>query len=183
MQDASYLDRIEVTDPTQQLPTLHEMIIQNNKTGFQFNPTPPSSLRSFRVYFKMPIPIALVQILTPRSNVKQIRLSYFDQNNQTIKNRDFQDWQINYISQYGRENNSLDKLCPDFKFKGIRVDLLPTNFSSVIAYNTTLKVFIRPCQGLNGPIRMLKRILKYYNRFIYFFFRYSFMSRIKYFNI
>lgn len=147
MQDGSYLDRIEVSDSTQQLPTLHEMIVKNNQTGFQFNSS--TSSRYFRIYFKVPIPIALVQVLTPRSNVKQIRLSYFDDNNEQIKNRDFQGWKINHISHYGRENNSLDKLCPDFKFRGIRVDLLPKDFSSIPAYNTTLKVYIRPCQGLN----------------------------------
>jgi len=152
MQDANYFDRIEVSEPTEQLSTLHDMIITNNKTGFQFYPS--TTLRYFRVYFKTTIPIALVQILTPRSNVKQIRLSYFDENNQTIRNYGLQDWQINYISQYGRENNSLEKLCPDFPFRGIRVDILEPNSSSVTAYNVTLKVFIRPCLG--GK-RMLKK--------------------------
>jgi hypothetical protein len=151
MQDPSYLERIEVSEPSEQLNTLQAMIIRNNQTGFQFNSS--TTLRSFRVYFKMEIPIARVQILTPRSNVKQIRLSYFDDFNRTIKAPEFQDWQINYISQYGRENNSLDKLCPTFQFRGIRVDILHTDNSSEIAHNATLRVFIRPCHGLAGYLR------------------------------
>lgn len=146
MQDSSYLDRIEVSEISQQLNSLREMIIRNNQTGFQFNPS--NTLRYFRIYFKYTIPIARVQILTPKSNVKQLRLSYFDENNQTIRNENLQNWQINHISDYGRENNTLDKLCPNFKFRGIQVDILPVDVTSTtIANNVTLKVFTRPCKG------------------------------------
>jgi hypothetical protein len=154
MQDSSYLDRIEVSDQNSQLNNLHDMIIRNNKTGFQFNLSP--TLRYFRVFFKIPISIALVQILTPRSNVKQIRLSYINQYNQTIKNPQLQDWQINYISDFGRENNSLDKLCPSFPFSGIQVDILQPDSLSQLVHNATLKVFIRNCEGVGGQKRMLK---------------------------
>ncbi|CAF4275432.1 unnamed protein product, partial [Rotaria sp. Silwood2] len=150
MQDPNYLERIEVSETSEQLNTLHDMIIHNNKTGFQFNPSITS--RYFRVYFKKPIPIALVQVLTPRSNVKQIRLSYFDHYNQTIKNPALQGWQVNHVSQFGRENNSLDKLCPNFLFHGIRVDLLQTDSSSSLVHNATLKVHIRTCDGIGGRI-------------------------------
>jgi len=146
MQDSSYLDAIEVSEVGQQLNSLHDMIIRNNQTGFQFNPT--ATLKSFRIYFKYTIPIARVQILTPKSNVKQLRLSYFNQQNETIKNSNLQNWQINHISDYGRENNTLDKLCPDFKFRGVQVDLLSLDpLSPFIANNVTLKIFIRPCKG------------------------------------
>jgi hypothetical protein len=155
MQDSSYLDQIEVSEATEQLNTLHDMIVRNNKTGFQFSPSTKS--RYFRVFFKIPIPIARVQILTPRSNVEQIRLSYFDEKNQTIKNHDLQNWQINYVSQFDRANNTLDKLCPNFPFHGIRVDILQPNSSFALVYNATLKVFIRPCLGTGAPTRMFKR--------------------------
>ncbi|CAF4894723.1 unnamed protein product [Rotaria sp. Silwood1] len=150
MQDPSYLERVEISEATEQLNTLHDMIVRNNKTGFQFNPSTTS--RYFRIYFKKPIPIALVQVLTPRSNVKQIRLSYFDHYNQTIKNSALQGWQVNHVSQFGRENNSLDKLCPNFLFHGIRVDLLQTDSSSSLVHNATLKVHIRTCDGTGGRI-------------------------------
>ncbi|CAF1225499.1 unnamed protein product, partial [Adineta ricciae] len=147
MQDPTYLQRIEVSEASEQLGTLREMIIRNNKTGFQFNPS--STSRSIRVYFKKAIHIGLVQIVTPRSNVKQIRLSYLDENNQTIKNPSFQNWAINYVSEYGRENNSLDKLCPSIPFNGIRVEILQTD-STPVALNVTLKVFVRICDGEGG---------------------------------
>lgn len=145
MQDASYLDRIEVSDASQQLASLHEMIVRNNQTGFQFNSS--TSLRFFRIYFKYTIPIARVELLTPRSNVKQIRLSYFDDYNQTIRNPNLQNWQVKHISDYGRVNNTLDKLCPSFPFRGIQVDILPTDWSATVATNATIKVFVRPCKG------------------------------------
>jgi hypothetical protein len=154
MEDASYLEQIEVSEPTEQLNTLRDMIIRNNKTGFQFNSSTTS--RYFRVYFKRPIRIAVVQILTPRSNVKQIRLSYLDKNNQTIKDSALQGWQINYVSQLDRANNSLDKLCPNIDFHGIRVDILQTDSSSSVASNATLKIFVRTCNGIGGRIRKFK---------------------------
>ena len=156
MQDSSYLERIEVSETREQLGSLREMIIRNNRTGFQFNPS--TSLRFFRVILKESIPIARVELITPRSNVQQIRLSYFDDNNQTIKNPQFQDWQINHISQYTRPNNTLDKLCPDFTYRGIRVDILQTNPPAALANNATLRVFIRNCQGVGGRKRMLKKL-------------------------
>ena len=151
MQDSSYLERIEISEANEQLNTLHDMIVRNNETGFYFNLSTRS--RYFRVYFKIPIHIALVQILTPRSNVKQIRLSYFDEYNRTIKDWKLHGWRINYISQFGRENNSLDKLCPNFLFHGIRVDILQTDATSLSAYNVTLKVYVRTCAGIGGRIR------------------------------
>jgi hypothetical protein len=154
MQDSTYLNAIEVSEKSEQLNSLHDMIVRNNKTGFQFNSS--TSLRSFRVFFKNSIPIAKVEILTPRSNVKQIRLSYFDEYNQTIKDIQLQDWQINYISQYGRINNTLDKLCPSFQFRGIRVDILQTDPSASAAHNATLRVFIRNCEGIGGQRRMFR---------------------------
>jgi hypothetical protein len=154
MQDSTYLDGIEVSDKSEQLSSLHDMIVRNNKTGFQFNLS--TSLRYFRVFFKTPIPIAKVQILTPRSNVEQIRLSYFDEYNQTIKDTQLQDWRINYISQYGLINNTLDKLCPSFHFHGIQVDILQTDPPSAAVHNATLRVFIRNCQGVGGQIRMFR---------------------------
>ncbi|CAF0925338.1 unnamed protein product [Rotaria sordida] len=152
MRDSNYLGRIEVSETSEQLNTLRDMIIRNNKTGFQFNPSATPGY--FRVYFKKPISIALVQILTPQSNVKQIRLSYLDHNNQTIKNPALQGWQVNHVSQLGRENNSLDKLCPNFLFHGIQVDLLQTDPSSSLVHNATLKVYIRTCDGTGGRIRL-----------------------------
>lgn len=152
MQDSNYLDRIEVSETSEQLSSLRAMIIRNNRTGFQFNPS--TSLRFFRVFLKDPIPIARVEVLTPRSNVQQIRLSYFDDNNQIIKNSQFQDWQINHVSQLARPNNTLDKLCPDFPYRGIRVDILQTNPLVALANNVTLRVFIRNCQGVGGRKRM-----------------------------
>lgn len=154
MQDSKYLNRIEVSEASEQLNNVRGMILRNNQTGFRFNPS--ISLRYFRVILKDPIPIARVDVLTPRSNVQQIRLSYFDDNNQTIKNSRLQDWQINHLSQIGRENNTLDKLCPDVTFRGIRIDLLqPT----VQLNNVTLKVWIRNCQGVGGRKRMFQTIL------------------------
>jgi hypothetical protein len=153
MQDLMYINRIEVSDTTQQLNTTLDMMIRNNKTGFQFNPT--SSSRYFRVYFNIPIHIALVQILTPRSNVKQIRLSYFDAQNRTIQDDALQNWPVNYLSQFGRENNSLDKLCPDFHFHGIRVEIVQAAAGSLTVNNATLKVFVRNCQGAGGVRRKI----------------------------
>jgi hypothetical protein len=152
MQDSSYLDYMEVSEPTQQLNTTHDMIVRNNKTGFQFL---SSTSRYFRVYFKIPINIALVEILTPRSNVKQIRLSYFDEFNKTLKDPAFQQWPINYISEYGRENNSLNKLCPNLPYRGIRVEILQTDSATALPHNVTLKVFVRNCEGVGGRIRKL----------------------------
>lgn len=153
MQDRNYVEHIEVSEPSEQLNTLHDMMVRNNKTGFQFNPSTTSHY--FRVYFKVPIHIALVQVLTPRSNVKQVRLSYFDEYNQTIKMQTLQGWQVNHISQFGRENNSLDKLCPNFSFHGIRVDMLQTDSPSSAVHNATLKVYVRTCDGVGGRIRKL----------------------------
>jgi hypothetical protein len=154
MQDSTYLDAIEVSEKSQQLNNLHDMIVRNNKTGFLFNPS--TTLRSFRVFLKTWVPIAKVQIITPRSNVQQIRLSYFDEYNQTIKNVRLQDWQVNYISEYGQVNNTLDRLCPDFQYRGIQVDILQTNPADSAAHNATLKVFIRNCVGVGGQIRKFK---------------------------
>jgi hypothetical protein len=151
MQDSKYINQIEVSERSEQVNNTLSMMIQNNKTGFRFNPS--SKLRYFRVYFKIPITIALVQILTPRSNVEQIRLSYFDEFNRTIQDDALQKWQINYISDFGRENNSIDKLCPNFLFRGIRVDILQPDAASSIVNNATLKVFIRTCVGPGGIIR------------------------------
>lgn len=148
MQDSSYLERIEVSEISEQLSGLHDMILRNNKTGFQFNPSTASP--SFRVYFKKPIHIALVEVLTPRSNVKKIQLSYFNQYNTAIKRPDLQGWEVNHISEFGRENNALDKLCPDFSFYGIRVDLLQTDSPSSLINNATLKVYVRYCNGIGG---------------------------------
>ncbi|CAF4215767.1 unnamed protein product, partial [Rotaria magnacalcarata] len=150
MQDSSYLERIDVSETTEQLNTLHDMIIRNNKTGFQFNPSTRSQY--FRVYFKKQIHIGLVQVLTPRSNVQQIRLSYFDEYNQTIHSSELQGWQINYISQFARENNALDKICPNFMFYGIQVDLLQTDPSNSPAHNATLRIHVRNCDGVGGRI-------------------------------
>jgi len=165
MQDASYLDAIEVSETSQQLSTLHDMILKNNKTGFEFNPPPP--LQYIRVYFKYPLPIAGVEILTPRSNVKQISLSYFDKQNQTIEDANLQNWSITYISQYGRENNSIDRLCPNVLIHGIQVDILHTDLPFTIAHNVTLRVFIRPCEGKGMLKKKRKKISK---RKISFFF-------------
>lgn len=153
MQDSTYLDRVEVSDTNEQLNSLREMILRNNQTGFRFNPS--TSLRYFRVILKNPIPIARVDVLTPRSNVQQIRLSYFDDKFQTIKNPQLQDWQINHVSQLSRENNTLDKLCPDVQFRGIRVDLLQANPPLAMINNATLRVWIRNCEGVGGRKRML----------------------------
>ncbi|CAF3672957.1 unnamed protein product, partial [Rotaria socialis] len=121
-----------------------------NKTGFQFNASAGSQY--FRVYFKKQIHIGLVQVLTPRSNVKQIRLSYFDEYNQIIKNSELQGWPINYISPFGRKNNALDKLCPNFMFYGIQVDLLQTDPSNSPVHNATLTIHVRNCDGVGGRI-------------------------------
>jgi hypothetical protein len=151
MQDSSYLDAIEVSEPSQQLTKLRDMVKRNNKTGFQFLPTTKS--RYFRVFFKSAISVALVEVVTPRSNVKQIRLSYFDEYNQTIKDSVLQGWQVNHISEFGRENNSLDKLCPNFSYRGIRVDILQTESSTASPFNVTLNVYARTCAGVGGRIR------------------------------
>ncbi len=149
-QDLTYFDRFEVSESSQQLDTLKAMIVRNNKTGFEFSSTTD---RYFRVYFKEPINIALVQVLTPRSNVKQIRLSYFDDFNRTITDKSLQEWPINYVSQEGRENNSLDKLCQNIAFRGIQVNILQTEPASSLAFNATLKIFVRHCEGIGGRIR------------------------------
>ena len=161
MQDSTYLDRIEISEPSEQLSTLRGMILRNNRTGFQFSPA--SAARFLRVIFKNPIPIALVQVLTPRSNVTQIRLSYFDDNNQTIKDSTLKGWQVNHISELGRANNSIDKLCPNFLFRGIRVDILQTDPSSVSTSNVTLHVYIRNCNGMGGRIRKCERSRENYD--------------------
>ena len=161
MQDSTYLDRIEISEPSEQLSTLRGMVLRNNRTGFQFSPA--SAARFLRVIFKNPIPIALVQVLTPRSNVTQIRLSYFDDDNQTIKDSTLKGWQVNHISELGRANNSIDKLCPNFLFRGIRVDILQTDPSSVSTSNVTLHVYIRNCNGMGGRIRKCKRSRENYD--------------------
>lgn len=151
MQDSTYLDRIEISEPSEQLSTLLSMMLRNNGTGFKFSLA--SAARFLRVFFKNPISIALVQVLTPKSNVTQIRLSYFDENNQTINDSTLQGWQVNHVSELGRENNSIDKLCPNFLFRGIRVDILQPDPSPVSANNVTLHVYVRNCGGIGGRIR------------------------------
>lgn len=151
MRDSSYVRRFEVSEPKEQQTNLLAMMKQNHKTGFTF---PASSfVQHFRVFFTQQIYIAMVQVITPRSNVKQIRLSYLNENNETIKSVELQNWPVQHISDVGRVNNTLDKLCPNFPYYGIRVDLLQTDSNAGVANNATLKVFVRQCQGPGGRIR------------------------------
>lgn len=151
MQDSAYLDAIEVSEGGQQLPTLREMIKRNNQTGFSF---PANKSSSIRVHFKRPMNnIARVGVVTPRSNVKQIRMSYFDENNQTIRDSTLQNWPVNHVSEFGRENNTLDKLCLNTTYRGIRIDILQTNGTNIAPVNVSLKVEVRTCEGAGGLIR------------------------------
>lgn len=154
MEESIYLQWIEVSEQTQQLPTLRGMIQRNNKTGFQF--VKNSKLPHIKVAFKDRLNnIARVDVLTPRSNVKQIQLSYFDDNNQTIKDPSLQHWSIHHISDFQKENNTIDKLCPNIPFRGIQIDLLQTDDFSKAPNNVSLKVYIRDCEGVGGKIREL----------------------------
>lgn len=148
MEDSSYLKWIEVNEPTEQLNTLGDMMRRNNRTGFQFSlDTKP---RCLKIGFKNPITnIARVEILTPRSNTKQIRLSYFDEKNQTIKDGNLQSWPIHHISDFGRDDNRLDKLCPNFPIHGIRIDIMQTDDASKPPSNVTVKAYIRSCPGID----------------------------------
>ena len=152
MQDSSYLSEIEVSETSQQLPKLRDMMLRNNQTGFEFLATTRS--RFLRVSFKdLMNNIARIEVLTPRSNVKQIRVSYFDDFKQTIKESTLQDWPMNYISDFGKENNTLDKLCPNFLYRGIRVDILQTDSSIAAPHNVSLKIYVRTCGGPGGRTR------------------------------
>ena len=97
--------------------------------------------------------IARVGVLTPRSNARQIRMSYFDENNQTIKDPDLQNWPVNHVSELGKANNTLDKLCANFTYHGITVDILQTNGSDIAPLNVTLSVEVRTCEGAGGQMR------------------------------
>ena len=151
MQDSNYLETIEVSGMNQS-STLRDMIKRNSKNGFEFQPM--LKARYFRVLFKTPMSnIARVEVLTPKSNVKQIRLSYFDDYNRTIKESRMQDWPVNHISTFGRENNTLDKLCPNFAYRGIQVELIEPASQTNVLNNVTLHVYVRNCLGTGGRIR------------------------------
>ena len=157
MQDISYLDAIEVSEGGYQLPVLSQMLKRNNQTGFSFAASNKTNF--IKVHFKYPMNnIARVGVLTPRSNVKQIRVSYFDENNQTIRDTNLQNWPVNHVSDFGRENNTLDKLCANFTYHGIKIDLLQTNSSDIAPMNATVKVDVRTCEGAGGRMRKFSNL-------------------------